>query len=121
PEPPPCPLLLLHQCLLGHISSLSSSKLRLRRTFDEPGGPQVPSLASLARTATPLDPHISSSVTRGDSRLAREREAQRAQQGARLLVVWRRGHHGDVHPPDLHDLVVVDLLEYQLLRHPDRI
>src|SRR5213076_915248 len=34
----------------------SSSKPRLRRVFDEPWGPRVPSLASRARSATPLDP-----------------------------------------------------------------
>src|SRR6266545_585167 len=48
-----------------------------------------------------------------------EREAERAQQRAALVVGRRRGDHGDVHAPDLDDAVVVDLGEDQLLSQPE--
>src|SRR5690625_1777918 len=44
-----------------------------------------------------------------------EREAEPAQQRTALVVVGRRGDHGDVHTPDPVDLVLVDLVEHGLL------
>src|SRR5262249_18021676 len=44
-----------------------------------------------------------------------EGEAERGQQRARLVVGFRRGGDGDVHAPELVDLVVVDLREDDLL------
>src|SRR5581483_8718297 len=46
--------------------------------------------------------------------LLAEGEAERVQQGAAFLVVLRGGGDGDVHAPDLVDLVVVDLGEDDL-------
>src|SRR5690554_5592528 len=44
-----------------------------------------------------------------------EREAERLQQRATLLVVLRGGHDGDVEATDAVDLVLVDLVEHRLL------
>src|SRR5579884_2040885 len=48
-----------------------------------------------------------------------DRGAEQAQQLGALLVGARRRHDGDVHPPDLVHLIVVDLREDQLLPDPD--
>src|SRR4029450_6218060 len=48
-----------------------------------------------------------------------EREPQRDQQPPAFIVRLRRRRDGDVHPPDLHHLVVVDLRENQLLGQPE--
>src|SRR6266498_2660690 len=48
-----------------------------------------------------------------------EGKAQCGEQRPALLVGLRRGHHGDVHAPDLDDAVVVDLGEDQLLGQPE--
>src|SRR6266536_1498322 len=48
-----------------------------------------------------------------------EGKAQCGEQRPALLVGLRRGHHGDVHAPDLDDAVVVDLGEDELLGQPE--
>src|SRR3569833_2775298 len=45
----------------------------------------------------------------------RERELEFGEESFRFLVRAGRGHHHDVHAPDLVDLVVVDLGEHQVL------
>src|SRR6476620_7488672 len=44
-----------------------------------------------------------------------EGEAELLEQRATLVIVGRRGDHGDVHAPDAVDLVLVDLVEHRLL------
>src|SRR4029450_2704166 len=48
-----------------------------------------------------------------------EREPEGGEQRPPLVVGLGAGHHGDVHAPDLLDLVVVDLREDQLLGQPE--
>src|SRR5215213_11549260 len=48
-----------------------------------------------------------------------EREPELLQQRAALVVGLRRGDHGDVHAADTVDLVLVDLVEYGLLRETE--
>src|SRR5215217_3063617 len=48
-----------------------------------------------------------------------EGESEGGEQRPALLVGLGAGHHGDVHAPDLLDLVVVDLGEDQLLGQPE--
>src|SRR4029450_1163442 len=49
------------------------------------------------------------------------RDAERPEQRPALVVVPRGRYDRDVHPPDLQDLVVVDLREDQLLGQPERV
>src|SRR6266511_3156093 len=55
------------------------------------------------------------------SSLLAERQAEVAQECSAFLVVPGGGHHRDVEPFDLLDLVVVDLREDDLLAHPERV
>src|SRR6476661_7870818 len=48
-----------------------------------------------------------------------EGEAELLEQRATLVIVGRRGDHGDVHPPDPVDAVLVDLVEHRLLREAE--
>src|SRR5437868_3234173 len=48
-----------------------------------------------------------------------EREAEVTKESAALIVVGRRGDHGDVHTPGAVDLVLVDLVEHDLLRETE--
>src|SRR5215217_4855175 len=48
-----------------------------------------------------------------------EGESEGGEQRPALVVGLGAGHHGDVHAPDLLDLVVVDLREDQLLGQPE--
>src|ERR1700730_8107815 len=50
-----------------------------------------------------------------------ERKVERAQQRSRLVVGFRAGAHGNVHPPDVGDLVVVDLGKDDVLLDADRV
>src|SRR6478609_8923052 len=44
-----------------------------------------------------------------------EGEAELLEQRATLVIVGRRGDHGDVHPPDPVDAVLVDLIDAYVL------
>jgi hypothetical protein len=46
------------------------------------------------------------------------RGSEVTQKGTALVVVGRRGHHGDVHTPDTVDLVLVDLVEHDCSVRP---
>src|ERR1700710_1755744 len=50
-----------------------------------------------------------------------EREAERLQQRASLVVIPGRGHDGDVEATNPVDLVLVDLVEHGLLREAERV
>ncbi len=47
-----------------------------------------------------------------------ERHAKQLQQPPRLRIGFRRGHNGDLHPPDFIHLTVIDLRPDQLLPEP---
>src|SRR5436190_14674502 len=80
------------------------------------------SAASAASRAMPSSPCLSPLARlRRHRGLSLEREPERVEQRAAVVVVRRRRHDRDVHAADLHDLVIVDLREDQLLRHPDRV
>src|SRR6187397_1582231 len=48
-----------------------------------------------------------------------EGEAELLEQRATLVIVGRRGDHGDVHATDPVDAVLVDLVEHRLLRETE--
>ena len=81
-----------------------------------------------ARTASPAASACCSSRSRSSSpslkplvvRSLPEREVHGAEQRPRLFVGLRRGAHHHVHPPDLIDLVVVDLREDDVLLDAER-
>src|SRR6476620_12324408 len=50
-----------------------------------------------------------------------EGEAELLEQRATLVIVGRRGDHGDVHAPHAVDLVLVDLVEHRLLGQAERV
>src|SRR6476619_7169734 len=50
-----------------------------------------------------------------------EGEAELLEQRATLVIVGRRGDHGDVHAPHAVDLVLVDLVEHRLLGQTERV
>src|SRR5690348_14196549 len=58
---------------------------------------------------------FTASLAIGGSLSVPEREAERGEQGARLVVRLRRRGDGDVHAPERVDLVVLDLGEDDLL------
>src|SRR2546430_4714191 len=92
----------------------------------EPSAPPGIFLAELAPPVVLLDRTFLShqcllAFRRCGRFLLPERKIERAQQRSRLVVGFGAGTHGNVHPPDIGHLVVVDLGEDDVFLDADRV
>src|SRR4051812_18592413 len=105
-------------CSLARASSLASSEARASWMMSSSAARLALNFSTVLRRFSFLSLTASLAMR---FYLLPEREAERGEERARLVVRFRRGVDGDVHAADRVDLVVVDLGEDDLLLHAERV